>query len=319
MLMNAISYKAKQFLLVLLKLLIVCGAIAFLYTQLKSKDLSDWYLVSQKFSLLSFSGIVFLSFLNWLLECLKWKNLVSSFKKIKLRQAVEQTLGSLTASIFTPNRIGEYVAKSMYYPKEQIKKIIFLNFLGNAVQMLVTVFFGIIGCVFFFVLSPDRFDENYFKTGFVFWLPVISAFGLILGLFFFKKWRFYGYSIDHLIGKIHLFPAGKHFANVQYSILRYLIFSHQFYFLLLLFDVNVSYPDALLTIFTMYFFASVVPTIHFMDVVVKGSVAVFLFEKLGVNQWTVVAVTTLMWLLNLMIPVLIGSVFVMKFKPKSAL
>jgi hypothetical protein len=65
----------------------------------------------------------------------------------------------------------------------------------------------------------------------------------------------------------------------------------------------------------MYFFASVVPTIHLMDVVVKGSVAVFLFGKLGINQWTVVSVTTVMWLLNLVIPVLIGSVFVLNYKP----
>lgn len=313
--MNAIPYKAKQFLLVLLKLLIVCGAVAFLYAQLKTKDLSDWHLVTQKFTFLSFLGILFLSFLNWLLECLKWKNLVSGFKKITFKKAVEQTLGSLTASIFTPNRIGEYVAKGMYYSKEQTKKIIFLNFLGNSVQMLVTLFFGLIGCVFFFVLSPNLFEENYFTSGFLFWLPVILAFGLILGLIYFKKWRFYGYSIDNLIGKIHLFPARKHFANVQFSILRYLVFSHQFYFLLLLFDVNLHYPDALLTIFTMYFFASVVPTIHLMDVVVKGSVAVFLFGKLGVNQWTVVSVTTVMWLLNLVIPVLIGSVFVLNYKP----
>ncbi|WP_321539989.1 hypothetical protein [Flavobacterium piscinae] len=139
--------------------------------------------------------------------------------------------------------------------------------------------------------------------------------GLILGLIYSKKWRFYGYSIDNLIGKIHLFPARKHFANIQYSLFRYLVFSHQFYFLLLLFDVNLPYPDALLTIFTMYFSASVVPTIHLMDVVVKGDVAVFLFGKLGVNQWTIVSITTLMWLLNLVIPVLIGSVFVLNYKP----
>ena len=314
--MNSIPYKAKQFLLVLLKLLIVCGAVAFLYSQLKTKDLSDWHLVSQKFTFLSFLGILFLSFLNWLLECLKWKNLVSSFTKIKFKQAVDQTLGSLTASIFTPNRIGEYIAKGMYYSKEKTKKIIFLNFLGNSVQMIVTVFFGLIGCVFFFILSPDLFDENYFTSGFLFWLPVIFAFGLVLGLIYFKKWKFYGYSIDNLIGKIHLFPSRKHFANIQYSILRYLVFSHQFYFLLVLFQVDLPYPDAILTIFTMYFLASVVPSIHVMDVVIKGSVAVFLFDKLGVNQWAIVSITTIMWILNLVIPVLIGSLFVMKFKPK---
>jgi hypothetical protein len=66
----------------------------------------------------------------------------------------------------------------------------------------------------------------------------------------------------------------------------------------------------------MYFLASIIPSIHLMDLAIKGSVAVVLFGKLGVNQWTIVSITTLMWLLNLVIPVLIGSLFVLKFKPK---
>jgi hypothetical protein len=55
-----------------------------------------------------------------------------------------------------------------------------------------------------------------------------------------------------------------------------------------------------------------------MDLVIKGSVAVFLFGKLGVNEWIVVSITFLMWLLNLVLPVVIGSFFVMRFKLKEA-
>ena len=79
--------------------------------------------------------------------------------------------------------------------------------------------------------------------------------------------------------------------------------------------MEIPYPDAMLTIFTMYFLASIIPSIHLMDVVIKGSVAVFLFKNLGVDEWLILTVTMMMWILNLVIPVIIGSFYVLKYKP----
>lgn len=318
--MISISYKTKQILLVLIKLFIVCGAVFFLLSELKQKqETMDWNIVVSHFSFFSLLLIISMSILNWVLECLKWKNLVSSFSKITFPKAVEQSLGSLTASIFTPNRVGEYAAKCLYYSKEKAKKIIFLNFIGNTTQMIVTVFFGVMGVLSLFIFSPLFGDYESFENSYFFWLPIVFILGLLIFVFKIKKWRFYGYSIEHLWGKIILFPARKHFVNFQYSVLRYMLFSHQFYVLLLVFRVEIPYSDAILTVFTMYFLASIIPTIHLMDVVIKGSVAVFLFGKLGVDEWIIMTITTLMWIMNLVIPVLIGTIYVVKYKPVNIL
>ena len=307
--MNSIPYKAKQFLLVLVKLLIVGFAFYYLYVELNKKDLNDWQLVSTKFTFFSLLGIIFLSVLNWFFEILKWQNLVNTFYTISLKEAAVQSLGSLTASVFTPNRVGEYGAKMLYFPKSETKKIILLNFIGNSSQMATTTFFGVLG-LFITGLFYDYFS---YKIGFVLIL-IFLIFSVFL--IFRKKISIYGFSAENLIQKIRTFPRNSLRTTQQLSVIRFLIFSHQFYFLLLIFGVEITYSLALATIFSMYFLASIVPSIHLMDVAIKGSVAVILFGKLGVNQWTIVSITTLMWLLNLVIPVLIGSLFVMKFKPK---
>jgi hypothetical protein len=59
------------------------------------------------------------------------------------------------------------------------------------------------------------------------------------------------------------------------------------------------------------------PSFQFLDFAVKGSVAVYFFGLLGVNEWIVVFITALMWFLNVVIPVLLGSYFVLNFKMKS--
>ena len=103
------------------------------------------------------------------------------------------------------------------------------------------------------------------------------------------------------------------------AILRYLVFSHQYYFLFLAFDVDLPYLILISAISSVYFLASSLPTFQFLDFAVKGSVAVYFFGILGVNEWVVVFVTTLMWFLNVVLPVIIGSYYVLNFKPPKEL
>ena len=51
-----------------------------------------------------------------------------------------------------------------------------------------------------------------------------------------------------------------------------------------------------------------------LDFAVKGSVAMFFFGKYGINEWIVIFISTLMWFLNVVLPVVIGSYYVMRFK-----
>jgi hypothetical protein len=81
-----------------------------------------------------------------------------------------------------------------------------------------------------------------------------------------------------------------------------------------LFGVAVEYNKAMVVITSMYFLASIVPSVAIFDVVIKGSIAVFLFGFVEVNELTILTIITLMWLLNFMIPSLFGSYFVLNFK-----
>ena len=305
--MFSISKKAKNFIILLLKILVVVGAFYFIYDQLAHNEKLDW----KKFLVLldrkkSFLGILFLlsfSFLNRFLEILKWKNLAQILRKISLSEATEQVLGALTASIFTPNGIGEYGAKALYFEKQQAKKVVFLNLICNGIQMVLTVVFGVVGLL---ILGYGKWVSVIFLIVFV----------LFSASFLLKNFKIKGYSLDRLFKKINEIPKKIHKKNIALAILRYLTFSHQYYFLFLAFDVELPYFTLMATIATVYFLASSLPTFQFLDFAVKGSVAVFFFGNLGVNEWIVVFISTLMWFLNVVLPVFLGSFYVLKFKPK---
>jgi hypothetical protein len=306
--MISIPHKTKQFLVLLIKLLIVGGAFYFIYNQLANNDKLNW----QKFIVLfqknkSVGGITFivlLSILNRFFEILKWQNLVMYIQKISLSQASKQVLGALTAGLFTPNGVGEYAGKALFFEKKDTKKIIFLNLICNGIQMILTVLFGTIGL---WILGYKLWVLGIVSAGLGFW---ILGFGL-------KKITIKGYSLEKLVQKINEIPKSIHQKNILLGICRYLVFSHQYYFLFLAFDVHLPYLTLIATIATVYFLASSLPTFQFLDFAVKGSVAVYFFGILGVNEWIVVFITTLMWFLNVVLPVVIGSYYVLNFKPKT--
>ena len=315
--MIAISHKAKQFLLVLVKLLIVTSALYYIVNQFQGEKAIDWRLISDYLSIKSLFFLLLFSVLNWVFEILKWQHLVSSFTKISFLEAAKQSLGSLTASIFTPNRIGEYGAKALYFEKKKVKKIIFLNFIGNSSQMLVTTFFGVLGFVISSIVVSESLVWINFKFSLLHLLFLVLFLFVVFLIFRFRKVSIYGLSLQKIIEAIKKLSIGFHVTTLQLSIIRYLIFTHQFYFLLLIFGSEISYSLALATVFMMYFLASIIPSIHLMDVAIKGSIALFLFGKLGIPEWKMITITSVMWLFNLVIPVVIGSFFVMKYQPNA--
>src|SRR5690606_38876186 len=104
--------------------------------------------------------LLILTVFNWFFETLKWQTLVDVIERISFKNALEQSLGALTASLLTPNRIGEYGAKAMYVSPKFRKKILLLNFIGNMMQMSVTLLFGIVGLSFLISNYGLEFSAN---------------------------------------------------------------------------------------------------------------------------------------------------------------
>ena len=303
--MISISHKAKQFLVFTIKLLIVIGAFYFIYNQIAENSKLDWHkfqnLVLEKTSIITILFVLLFSISNRYFEILKWQNLVSFIKPISVGEASKQVLGALTTGIFTPNGLGEYAGKALFFKKTQSKKVVFLNLICNGIQMIITVGFGTIGLL---------------VLGYNLWVIGIIAFilGFIFIAYFSKNITIKGYSIQKLFYKINEIPKKIHQKNIFLGVCRYLIFSHQYYILFLVFDVNLPYLTLISSIAAVYFLASSLPSFQFLDFAVKGSVAVFFFGKFGINEWIVIFISMLMWFLNVVLPVIIGSYYVMRFK-----
>ena len=302
-----ITNNTKQYLTLIIKLTIVFGAFYFIYEKLANDDKLSWNqfsgILQEKFTITWLIFMLGFSFLNRFLEILKWQNLVKVVERISLYTATKQVLAGVTAGLFTPNGIGEYAGKALYFPKSETKRILFLNVICNGIQLIIAVLFGLVGLLY---------------LGYTFYFIVLVTIVFFIGVFMFltKNANIKGYSIKLFLEKIGEIPKRTHRKNILLAFARYATFSHQYYFLFLLFGVKIDYFTLMATITAVYFIASSLPSFQFLDFVVKGSVAIWFFNKLHIDDYVVLFISTFMWLANVVLPVLIGSYFVLVFKPK---
>ena len=306
------STKIKQFLLLLLKLIVVGLAFYFIRKQLATKAL-DGHIIStalQKPKAVFFVGaLLVLTFLNRFIEILKWKNLAGVLEPISLWESTKQVMIGITFGIVTPNGIGEYAGKAWFYPKKNAGKVVFLNAVCNGIQVIYAVFFGLIGTLF--INHLHRFLPVQYIGWFLGGVAVLA-----LLLFLVKGIQIKGYSLQTLLDNLQKIPRNIHLKNILLAFLRYLVLVHQYFLLYTFFDVEISYFTLLAVVASIYLLASSLPNFQAVDFALKGSVAIYLLGFFGVDSWIVTLVAALIWLLNLVLPIAVGSVFLLLFNPK---
>ena len=309
------SYKSNQLLWLVLKLLAVILCCYFIFTNIAFNEelkFIDFYTKMINFGVFSSKNIIFMLFftiINHFLEIKKWKTLTKSVKKNSWFEATEQSLASLTFSIITPNRIGEYGAKVLYYPNNKRKQILLLNFAGNFYQLAITIILGMISLVYLCKYASFSIVSSQISIIIIIALPVVAA------IFYSLKEK-YSTINDWFSKIIELLSVKNNKIVILISLLRYLVFSHQFYFLIQCFKLNISYLEAMTAISSVYLIASFIPILSLFDVALKGSVAIIVFSIFGIDSIQILSITTLMWLLNFAFPAIVGSYFIFQFNPE---
>lgn len=310
--MKFLTPKIKHFLSLLLKLIVVGLAFYFIQSQLAEKEW-NWEIVEKQWekpeAIFYLVGVLVLTFLNRFIEILKWKNLAQVIEPISVWESTKQVLIGITFGIVTPNGIGEYAGKAWFYPKKEAGKVVFLNAVCNGIQVIYAVAFGLIGTLYINHL------HEFIATQYIYLFFGGLAAAVVL-LFSIKSISIKGYSLQMIFKYLGEIRREIHLKNIALAFLRYLVLIHQYYILYRFFEVEIAYGTLLAVVTSIYLLASSLPNFQAVDFALKGSVAIFLFAFFGVNEWVIALVATSIWLLNLVIPILIGSILLLIYNPK---
>ena len=309
----------KKYLSIIIKIVIVFFSFYFIYHQLvENKSFEELdisvLLDTVKKNKVYLVGVILMMFLNWLVEALKWRYMISKIENISIMTAYRAIFTGITVSTFTPNRIGEYGGRVFCLEQGDRIKAVFITVLCSMSQLLVTILYGSISL--FILFDEILIDKTFLSVSLL----------ILLNLFLLFSY----FNISHIVnflGKFKLIKSFKKYLEVLvmynyidliiafiYSNTRYFIFSLQFIILLHVFGINISFMDAILSVMLIFFFITITPTITIAEIGVRGSVAIFVLGLFSSNDIAILSSTTLLWLINLIIPAIIGSFFIFSLK-----
>lgn len=269
--------------------------------------------------------------LNWGIESLKWRYLIRKIENISFLKAFGAILTGSSISFFTPNRVGEFFGRIFILDKASHVEGILITILGSLSQLLITILTGTIALL---VIHPQVIPKIPGHPDLLYYS--ITAIIIILDLLFLIIY----FNISLLAG-LKKKLAGTRFRRfakffrvfecysqknllyvVTLSFIRYLVFSLQYWILLRVFSLPVPLYDGLIIISIVFLIITVFPTIAFTELGIRDSVALYFFgiyfTQTGTmsDEYTVgvLSATTFLWLLNLAVPALAGTIFVYRLK-----
>ncbi|TFF40063.1 lysylphosphatidylglycerol synthase domain-containing protein [Mucilaginibacter psychrotolerans] len=314
---------AKKIFSYLLKAAILALAFYFIYHKFlnKNSDIRQFEDLIARISrtqvVITLSAVVLLMFLNWFLESLKWQYLSKRLVAISVWEAVEAVFCGLTWAIFTPNRIGEFGGRVMFLPNRKRIHGVFAMAVGAFAQNVITNVAGVLASLWFVYKFSHL--SLWVYLGIVGLSLVFLT--LLLVCYFNIAW------LVTLLDKIKFLRKYRRFFDIMgrynhnelvtvigYSLARFAVFSFQYYLVIHLLLPALPFLPMVLTVVVFIFIQSALPSLDLLDIGVRSFTAMHLFLYITSQQIAIIAAVSSIWLINLIIPAIIGSVFVLKLK-----
>lgn len=270
------------------------------------------------------AAAVALMSVNWGIEARKWQLLLRQIEKVSFAKAFYSVLTGVSISVNTPNRVGEYGGRILYLRPENRLKAISLNMVTSVSQLIVTVVMGMIGVLYLDSHFPTRLLDAHGLTGVLIRVLLYGGLGfsiLTILLYFRLSW---------LVRLLETIPALKrvrpyievldHYewpilvSMLTLSLVRFVVFVTQYLLLFRLLQVDVQWWQGFWAVSVLFLILAVIPTIAISELMVRVEGAVALIGLYSGNVLGIWAASFAIWIVNLVIPALLGSFLILGIK-----
>lgn len=258
--------------------------------------------------------VLFLMPVNWGIESYKWKTITDQVERVSYSTALKSVFSGICVGNIAPGRAMEFLAKIVFFKSENRPSITLLHFINGMFQMLITVTVGVISIAY-------KLNKNNQSSNFIY---IVLAGGLGMILFF--CWVILNVSfIQQKLKFIKWFRKMDNAQNTQFSktlllklisfsIIRYLVFTTQFYLIYNALSPQNDMVQIFMSIAAYFMLTSLIPMISYIEPAIRAAIALFVFNNAADNTVIVVLSSTFVWIINVVIPSIIGYIIILKEK-----
>jgi len=269
-------------------------------------------------------SLLLLMITNWGIEAAKWKILVSRIQHINYFTCFKAVLSGVSLSLLLPNGIGDYAGRTVYMNEGNRLRSVTLTLVGSMAQLIITLIAGLFGLIYLKETSWKNIGELQGLSGY--WINVIIfmvAIGstLMLVIYFKLNWLTLMFEkipfvsrYKFMVENLETIESRVLTRILLLSLIRFTVFIVQYLAVLHIFNVQLNIVDATCTVCVMFLVLAILPTIPVADLGMRGEVGLQLFGILSVNKLGIIATTAGIWLINLILPAVAGSLFITGIK-----
>jgi hypothetical protein len=296
-----------------------------IYTQIKHQPNlgQSWLKIRDTINSPAGVNLLFVGLLmivNWSIEACKWMMAVRRIQPVDFFTAFKAVLSGVSFAVSTPNRTGEYLGRILYMKEGKRLRAISITIVSSMSQLIITLLMGSIGLM----LLMEKLEAADLAS--VLWIRVVLVIVLItvliLTLLYFRlswlvRWldrlpgaRKYSYFINAL----EEFNATLLWSLLSLSAARFFVFIIQYFLLFRLFGVELSLWEGFLSMSVVFLIMAILPTIALVELGLRGEVSLKVLQLFSANGLGIGLTTATVWLINLVIPAIIGSLLILSVK-----
>jgi hypothetical protein len=318
---SKISYFTPKLGLWILKNILFAGVLFAVYLLLKEKgeSIAEVFTYFSRIPLSASICVVLLLIpVNWAFEAWKWQRLATKVEKISFREAYQGVLAGLALANFTPMMLGDYAGKILMLKTQKRTASIGAILLGNGLQLYVSLLFGAISYLYFICIAQPK--PFLLHISIVVLLIILLLIGVWIAMnlqklnFSNSDNKFLRYISQYLIvlKEYTLSEIGDVFLI---AISRYIIFTIQFLMVLQLFQIDLPIVVLLAGIGIIFLTKTVGAAFNFLgDLSMRAITSIYYFGYFGVKLSLVTTATFTIWFINVLVPVIIGSLFILTLR-----
>lgn len=250
--------------------------------------------------------------LNWALESKKWQLLVQPFEQISFYRSFKAILSGISVALLTPNRVGEYGGRMLMVEAKNNWKAVISTLISSYAQNIWNIGLGLLAAMVL-LHQQGELDSYLYFSG----ITVSLMFLALLVFIYFnidlttsilkrlKRYKLVEKSLNHL--KLLKQYSTKILLNVLLlALARYLVYFLQYYLILHFFGLEISIDNAFIGIASIFLVQTSLPLPPVLGFLARGEIALLVWQGYEFNELSILASSYLLWLLNLIIPSVIG-------------
>ena len=321
MFLYVLSLKLSKKIIVWGKIVVLVVLVAYIAHVIRHQDF-NWGVVQQQVRTVRQPGkwaigLLMLTPVNWGFEALKWQILLQRLERVTFWSAYQGVLAGVSLGFALPAQLGDTAGRVLSLRTNRASAV-GASLVSGGMQFYVALVFGAFAWMHHLASLPDRNTSAGRLLLAV--LLFLSALGVVFGMLrrpligwlerkvrnrtFATYWTIAGQYTNQEIGWA-----------LMAATLRYVIFSTQFYLALRLLGIDLPLDVAASGIGLVFLVKTMTPAFNLLsDLGVREAASLWVFAPFAIPAPVLLMATLTLWLTNVLMPVLVGLIWVWKLK-----